>query len=254
MMNEKRREDMARRIAQAGRFRDFRGATVLEIGADKAGFSAQMLADTGAARVISTNFGENWPTGTDGVVERRRLDARNIEDGFAEGSIDIVFGVAVLEHIDGLDRFFAGARHALSADGILYAHGGPLWTSSKGHHLGLIGEAMHYRFGNPQTNPIRDWTHLVFDKPGLANDLVARGIPQGDADKIAAQVYEAGDRNRVGHKTMCGIFEASGLSLIERLDNAFKLPPPDLLAEIERGPWGGEERYDVSGVTFVARR
>lgn len=254
MMNEKRREDMARRIAQAGRFRSFEGATVLEIGADKAGFSAQMLADTGAARVISTNFGENWPVGRDGVVERMRLDARHIEDSFAQGSIDVVFGVAVLEHIDGLERFFAGARHALGADGILYVHGGPLWTSSKGHHVGLVGEAAHYRFGDPKANPIRDWTHLIFDKAGLAEDLVARAIPQGDAEKIAAQVYEAPDRNRIGYKTMCSLFEASGLSLIERLDNAFKPPPPELREQIERGPWGGEERYEVSGVTFVARR
>src|SRR6185437_8461921 len=51
MMSEKRREEMARKIAQAGRFRDFQGATVLEIGADKDGFSARMLAEAGAARV-----------------------------------------------------------------------------------------------------------------------------------------------------------------------------------------------------------
>lgn len=254
MMSEKRREEMARKIAQAGRFRDFRGATVLEIGADKDGFSARMLAEAGAARVISTNFGENWPEGSDGVVERRRLDARAIAQSFSEGSIDIVFGVAVLEHIDGLDRFFAGARHALRADGILYAHGGPIWTSAKGHHLGLIGEAKHYRFGNPETNPIRDWTHLVLGKHGLAEDLVARGVPRIDAETIAAQIYEAPDRNRLGYRSICDAFGSSGLDLIERFDNAFKQPPPELLVEIQRGPWGGQERYEVSGVTFVARR
>ncbi len=252
-MHDKRREDMARKIAAAARYRSFAGATVLEIGADRHGVSTAMLAETGAARVIGTNFRDDWPEGTDGTVERRRLDARRIAESFAPGSIDIVFGVAILEHIDGLDAFFAGARHVLAADGILFAHGGPIWTSAKGHHVGFTGEAMEYRFGNPKTNPIRDWTHLVFNKHGLAQDMIARGIHAGDAEKIAAQIYEDPDRNRIGFRSLCEIFDRSGLTLIERLDNAFAAPPPDLMAQIERGPWRGEERYDVSGVTFVAR-
>ena len=254
MMNEKRREDMARKIAAAGRYRSFAGATVLEIGADSSGISAQMLADAGAQRVISTNFGEKWPEDINGPIERRRLDARCIAESFAEGSVDIIFGVAVLEHIDGLDAFFAGARHALSPNGMLYAHGGPIWTSAKGHHIGFIGEAKHYRFGNPDTNPIRDWTHLVLDRKTLAEDLIVRDVPANDAEKIAEQVYESDDRNRVGYRAMCAFFDASGMTLVERLDNAFKGPPPELLDAIERGPWGGQERYDVSGITFVARR
>jgi hypothetical protein len=34
---------------------------------------------------------------------------------------------------------------------------------------------MEYRFGNAKTNPIRDWTHLIFDKQSLAEDMIARG-------------------------------------------------------------------------------
>jgi len=252
-MNEKRREDMARKIAAAGRYRSFAGATVLEIGADKDSISAKMLADSGARRVISTNFGDNWPEDVDGVIERRILDARRIAEYFAEGSIDIIFGVAVLEHIDGLDAFFAGARHALSANGLLYAHGGPVWTSSKGHHVGVIGQAKHYRFGNPDTNPIRDWTHLALDQASMMEDLISRSVPEFDAKLIADFVYESVNINRVGYRSICDSFNRSGLTLIERLDNAFKGPSPELLDAIQRGPWGGQERYDVSGVTFVAR-
>src|SRR5580698_7883873 len=110
-MHEKRREDMARKIASAARHRSFAGATVLEIGADRHGVSTAMLAQTGAGRVISTNFRDDWPEGLNGAIERRRLDARRIAQSFDAGSIDIVFGIAILEHIDGLDAFFAGARH-----------------------------------------------------------------------------------------------------------------------------------------------
>jgi hypothetical protein len=254
MMSEKRREDMARKIAAAGRYRPFAGATVLEIGADREGFAAQMLLDAGAKRIISTNFGAKWPHETDGAIERMRLDARYMPATFPEGSIDIIFGVAVLEHIDRLDMFFEGARHILAEGGVMYAHGGPIWSSARGHHVGLKGEAKHYRFGNNDTNPIRDWTHLVLDKKSLAEDLIAREVPQADAEMIAAQIYESDDRNRIGYRSMCQIFEQSGMTLIERIDNAFKGPPAELLDAIERGPWGGEERYEVSGITFVARR
>ena len=254
MMNEKRREDMARRIAAAGRYRSFEGATVLEIGADKEGFAAQMLVDAGARHVISTNFGAKWPHEVNGPIERMRLDARYMPATFPAGSVDIVFGVAVLEHIDRLDMFFEGARHVLNEAGIMYAHGGPIWTSAKGHHVGLKGEAMHYRFGNPQTNPIRDWSHLVLDKKTLAEDLVARDVPPGDAAAIAEQIYEADDRNRIGYRAMGEIFDASHMTLIDKVDAAFKGPPPEMLEAIERGPWGGQGRYEVSGITFVARR
>ncbi|HWA89767.1 MAG TPA: methyltransferase domain-containing protein [Rhizomicrobium sp.] len=254
MMNEKRREDMARRIALAATYRPFAGATVLEIGADKEGFAAQMLVDAGARHVISTNFGAKWPHETVGPIERLRLDARHMPATFPSGSIDIIFGVAVLEHIDRLDMFFEGARQILGEGGIMFAHGGPIWSSARGHHVGLKGEAKHYRFGNNETNPIRDWTHLIFDKQSLAEDLMARDIPTGDAEKIAEQVYEADDRNRVGYRSMCETFEASGLNLIERIDHAFKGPPPELLEAIERGPWSGQGRYEVSGITFVAKR
>ena len=66
-------------------------------------------------------------------------------------------------------------------------------------------------------------------------------------------IFDSDDRNRLGYRDICDAFAASGFVLIEQLDNAFKQPPPDLRARIERGPYGGQERYDVTGITFVAR-
>jgi len=253
-MNEQRREDMARKIAAAGRYRSFKGATVLEIGADKEGISARMLADAGAARVISANTLEGWPARNEGTVEWRRLDARCIDRDFEPESLDIIFGVAILEHIHGLDRFFAGARHALRGDGVLFAHGGPIWTSGKGHHVGLLIDGHSYRFGNPALNPVRDWTHLALSKQEMVEDLAARFVPRAHAAAIAEQIYESDTCNRAGYLSMREAFDASGLTQIERIENAFTMPPPELLAAIERGPYGGQQRYDVSGITFVARR
>lgn len=253
MMNQKRHEDMARRIAALGRYHALSGATVLELGADLDGVSAQMLVDAGARRVISTNLDEEWRGTVDDAVERHHLDARKIADAFEPGSIDIIFGVSLLEHIDGLEAFFAGARQTLSKNGLFYAHGGPIWSSSKGHHVIVKTDRAEYRFGMPERNPIHDWAHLFHTEESLAAVLVARGVPVSDAQVLSEFVFRSPEQNRLGYRSICERFAASGFTLIEQLDNAFKPPPPDILDAIERGPYGGEERYDVSGITFVAR-
>ena len=253
MMSENRREDMARRIEIMARYRPFAGASVLEIGADANGFAAQMLIDAGAGRVISSNHHQNWPNDFRGSIERRRVDARRLEDSFAPDSLDVIFGVAVMEHIDGLADFYAGARRVLKPGGLFYVHGGPIWTAAKGHHVHVRGEKAHYRFGDPKSNPVRDWSHLVRDREGLRDELLTREVHPPDAETIAQFVYESGTLNRVGYRSMCDIFGASGFNLIEQLDAAFKGPPEEILAQIERGPWGGQKRYDVSGITFIAK-
>lgn len=253
MMNEKRREDMARRIAVMARYRSLAGATIMELGADLDGISAKTLIDAGAKRVISTNIDGEWRGEVDAAVERRQLDAREISAAFEPESIDVVFGVSLLEHVDGLSGFFDGARRVLKRDGLFYAHGGPIWSSAQGHHVIVKGTAAEYRFGVPEKNPIPDWAHLVETEVSLVAALIARKIPEDDAHAIAAFVYRSPELNRLGYRSICELFTTSGFTLIERTDNVFKPPPPDLLRAIERGPYGGEGRYDVTGITFIAR-
>jgi SAM-dependent methyltransferase len=253
MMNEKRREEMARKIENMGRYRALTGATVLEIGADKDGYAAQMMIDAGASKVISSNYNANWPTGTFGAIERQRIDARKLEDALEPESVDIIFGAAVLEHINGLAEFFAGSRRVLKPRGLFFVHGGPIWTSPKGHHVFAKGEKMHYRFGVPGANPVADWAHLLHTRASLAEELIATEIPPGDAEKIVTWIYDGESINRVGYRTMCETFDASDLEMIDRWEAAFRHPEPELLEAIERGPHSGQERYDVSGITFIAQ-
>jgi hypothetical protein len=252
MLSEKRREDLRRRVEHMSRFRSLAGATVVEIGADADGVAAQMLVDAGARHVISTNYGEKWPVETIGAIERRRLDARLIGREMEACSIDAIFGVAVLEHIHDLADFFAGANLVLKPGGLFFVQGEPIWSSAKGHHVGLVGVEKHYRFGDPKTNPIPDWNHLIHTSSSMAEDLTSRGVHAGDAQKIAERIYDSNRINRIGYRTMSETFRASPLNLLEQIDNAFKPPAPDMLAAIERGPYGGEQRFEVSGITFAA--
>jgi len=253
MMTDKRREDLQRRINIMKGFGSLAGATILEIGADWWGFAAQMLVDAGAAKIISTNYTKNWPTETRGVLEKRKADARKLEESVEPQSIDIVFGVAVLEHIDGLKEFFASAKAVLKPGGLFFVHGGPIWSSGGGHHVFVNGETRKYRFGDRANNPILNWSHLIHTKQSLIDDLVARNISAGDAEKIGHWVYEGDGINRVGFRTMCETYAACGLEEIDRQINAFAGPSNELLDAIEGGPYGGQERYDVTGVTFAGR-
>jgi len=252
MMTDERRDDLRKRIETVARYKDIAGATVLEIGADAKGFAAQMLLDAGAARVLSSNYGERWTPGAFGGIERIRLDARRIGEDIAPASIDLVFGIAVLEHIDGLAEFFAGAKQALAPGGLFFVQGGPIWTCAVGHHVGVKGEKGHYRFGIPGANPIPPWAHLAHDRETLPGFLVEQGVWPADARLIADFVYGSPKLNRVGYRSMRALFDASPLTAIDRIEGAFKPPPADMMARIASGPHGGQERYDVAGITFVA--
>ncbi len=106
---------------------------------------------------------------------------------------------------------------------------------------------------DPALNPVRGWSHLFLSKDEMTADLAQRGVPDEDAAAIATQIYDVDDKNRKGYRAIDDAFAGSGLNLVDRIEVAFKQPPDDVRAAIERGPYRGQERYDVTGVTFVAR-
>ncbi|HEY1710286.1 MAG TPA: methyltransferase domain-containing protein [Rhizomicrobium sp.] len=235
------------------RFKPLSGGTVLEVGADADGLAAEVLLAAGAGKVISTNYVPSWPASMiRGAVELRRADARDLAATIAPESVDFVFGIAVLEHIDGLAAFFAGARQVLKPGGLFCVHGGPIWTSAAGHHVFVKGEKMHYRFGIKEANPVPKWAHLTNTRDSLAELLIAREVYPPDAEAIAQNIYFSHHVNRVGYATMCETFSASPLNPIDRIEAVFQSPPDDVLAAIERGRYGDQKRYDISGLTFVA--
>jgi hypothetical protein len=195
-MTDQRREDLERRIADMGRYRPLAGAVVLEIGADAKSFAAQMLLDAGAARVISSNHGERWPEETVGAIEKKRIDARKLTDVLAPQSVDIVFGIAVLEHIDGLAEFFRTAKQVLRPGGLFFVQGEPIWTSQNGHHVGVIGERAHYRFGVPGANPIPRWAHLTNTRESLPRARSARRLSARCTENRGLRLHQPEDQPR----------------------------------------------------------
>ena len=174
---------------------------------------------------------------------------------FEDGAFDVVISSAVLHFAHDEAQWWAMLREmwrVLAPGGLFFVQGGPIWTSAVGHHVGVKGEKAHYRFGVPGANPIPPWAHLAHSRETLPATLVEQGVWAADAGLIAEFVYASPKLNRVGYRSMRDAFEASPLTAIDRIEAAFQSPPADMMARIARGPYAGQERYDVASITFVA--
>ena len=185
---------------------DIRGKRVLEIGSDYHLASARLFMSNGADSVVGTNFGE-WisdepmPEG----VEFHVGDASDLD--LPDNSFDIVYGIAIVEHVPDFERLCKAIKRLLKPDGVVYLQGCPMWAGSIGHHVwcspdtemgeyeaifaaggGKKSKSMQYSF--TENNPIPDWAHLVLSPAELEQLLVEqKGLPETHAQGIARYVY-----------------------------------------------------------------
>ena len=183
---------------------DIRGKDVLEIGSDYHLASARLFLANGARSVVATNIGdwrsdEPLPPG----LEFRVGDVGELD--FGERRFDVLYGIAVLEHLPDPRRVAEQLLGLLAPAGEAYLQGCPLWAGSLGHHVYYAPQEENYdelfaQGGSPTAgkveysfcgeNPIPDWAHLSLDPAGLAALLVERGLPRSHAEGIAQQVYD----------------------------------------------------------------
>lgn len=178
---------------------DPRGKRVLEIGSDFHLASARLFAANGATQVIATNIG-NWrsdeplPPG----VEFQVGDAGDVK--FADASFDIIYGIAVLEHIPDFEKVAAAIDRLLNSNGVAYLQGCPLWPSSLGHHVWADRRAIDnsspadetlYTFADPDKNPIPHWAHLVSSPKDMKGALIGKGVPLRHAEHLVRFIYNA---------------------------------------------------------------
>ena len=97
---------------------EIQGKRVLEVGSDYHLISARLFQANGAAEVVATNLGD-WtsdaplPEGVKVLVG----DVADLADTVLDlASFDIIYGVAILEHISDLDRVAAALKRLLKPD------------------------------------------------------------------------------------------------------------------------------------------
>ena len=121
---------------------EIQGKRVLEVGSDYHLISARLFQANGAAEVVATNLGD-WtsdaplPEGVKVLVG----DVADLADTVLDlASFDIIYGVAILEHISDLDRVAAALKRLLKPDGIAYLQ----------ERSALAGIARPSRLGEPR--------------------------------------------------------------------------------------------------------
>lgn len=186
--------------------RSIRGARVVEIGGDFHMVSARLFAANGATQVITTSLANSFsaeplPAG----VCCEPVDFSKV--AVAENSVDLVYGVAVLEHLPDVDAVAQTIFRILSQDGVAHLHGCPLWAGPDGHHVWLYENQIEgfeavpidpsrplYCFNDRARNPIPDWAHLVHAPEELVALLVKSAIPSANAAAAVDFVYNSNGR------------------------------------------------------------
>ena len=216
-------------ISQVRAFLDFvniRGKRIIEIGSDYHCAVARLFAANGAAHVLTTNLSD-WRS-SEPLPENVEFHGGDFGDlPLEEHSVDFVFGIAVLEHIQDFSTVAVNISRVLKLDGLAFLQGYPLWPGPIGHHVyvsddpgaGTSGQPRSektYKFNDPDVNPVPDWAHLVLRPMELVDLLVERGVGSRDSELIRGCVY-----NEPGAIFASGTNFASASQIVRAFDRVF---------------------------------
>lgn len=114
---------------------------------------------------------------------------------FRDGFFDAVVGFSLLEHVQDVPALSREIARVLAPDGLVFLTGGPVWTSSVGHHVWVSVDGTHYRF-NDASNPVPDWGHLTLSRDELLAELTARTGRPRHARAIVDMIHDSPLLNR----------------------------------------------------------
>jgi SAM-dependent methyltransferase len=198
----------AQKVAKAPGFRD--ATDVVELGAGDFSRSIALAERNPTKRFLSTDYSfsekarANLP-----VVESMTnadtatVDARTIE--LPPASVDMIFSVALMEHVAELQPCLEAVERALRPGGVYFYIQAPFWSCSQGHHF-RHGEDTTYEF-------IPKFSHLTHDRDAFATMLREGPPPTFDIDRCVAMVFDRPDLSRLGLRQTRAIVESGPLQL-----------------------------------------
>jgi FkbM family methyltransferase len=232
-----------------------RGKAVLEIAADRWHIAARHFLELGARRMIASNIDSAWEA-TYPKVEVVAADAHRLHETLENCSVDVVFGVNILEHLEDIPQALKSISTVLRPGGVCFLAGYPIWTSARGHHVMASSRTGEYSFES-DTNPLPPWSHLYWGEAEMTAYLAGKGI---DDDAIA-QISDCVFRARMGlNRTPCAeiirAFEDSDFTIVKSWEIGDKYPDLHTLNLIKSSSiwWNPEERYQIRGITYLLRK
>ena len=165
----------------------FTGKKVCEIGSDLRLQVAQAMCRYGASEVWAVN--PNFPISTP-PLEGVTIIPEPVEKAVLPTEyFDIIFGMALLEHVACPTSLSHACKRALHPCGICYLQGSPTWTGPQGHHIWIRGSTPQSTFlFNNESSPFDDWEHLTISSgQQLLHSLKNKGI----CDIYFSALYQA---------------------------------------------------------------
>ncbi len=211
---------------------DIRGKRVLEIGSDFHLASARLFMANGADSVVATNIGD-WKS-SEPLPDRVDFQVCDASDAdLPEQSFDIIYGIAIIEHVPDFERLCKAIKRFLKPDGVIYFQGCPMWAGTLGHHVWYSAESDGGKESKPieysftENNPIPDWAHLAMSPAELEVLLVEeKGLPPAHAEGVVRYVYNL-DGTMIG--SCSNFFSASEVLAVMR--NSFEVQADPIVSD-----------------------
>ena len=234
---------------------DLKGKRLLEVGGNSCDL-ANFFLEEGAADVSiinKTNFSEIYSSSKN--IHFVEGDATKLKDYFPDSHFDIIFGVALLEHINASSTMLNQMYSVLKKGGTIYLAGRPIWTSRVGHHVWENFGDQYYHF-NDSSNPIPDWHHLIVDSQEMIDLLTQEKlIPQEHAAKVVDYVYKGESLNRICYSKLVDVFRNSNFIILKEYTRAGNKPDEATLEKLLKTEYSSElENFSVEGIAFAMRK
>ena len=229
---------------------------MLEVGSDLDMSVLRLLKGWGARSAVGVNNDSRfWDAlGSDEKTEGDSVRLMNVDAAslpFEDESFDHIFSVATFEHIDQMDVAVREMRRVLRPGGKVVAHYGPIWSAGRGHHVyAEVGdkEARHWK---PETNPIPDHHHLLWDADEMREAIASDTAPEL-VEPIVEWVYDAPWINRVFQHEYLRFFEEAGF-VLDSVEYACDPVDVDTMRKLT-ARYPGEDRFDATNVAVVLRK
>ena len=158
---------------------------ILEIGSDLNLNVAKMFVKLGVKKVVCINprFNKNSTAPFSNIEIHKGYGEKTT---FQDESFDIIFGIALLEHVLRVEELIKETKRLLKKDGFAFLQGNPLYTCHWGHHIWIEDKDFTCKFSE-NTNPFKPWEHLFLKgEDAIRKNLEFKNIPQKQIDKIVA--------------------------------------------------------------------
>lgn len=207
------------------------GSRVLEIGGTPPWTVSSRLIELGAKSVTTLNYRADLvDTDVTECIHFRNIDARTMAAKLSD-KYDLIFGIAVLEHLPELEVVLTQASRILSSGGTVALHGAAFWSSRLGHHVFVHVDGAKYEFNG--NNPIDDFSHLYFSYEQMHDNLVSiKNLPQHHASAICDYIYKNPILNRYYYEDIISAYSRSAYKVTHLRSSAWGPPMNSITKKI----------------------